>query len=507
MKATPNNRPPSPHGAGHKPNTGQVLPRQTPAALLWALGFGGSACAHLAGFAALMPFLSPKPIPQQPNPQSALTLEAHQIPRSTAQEQQATPDPSTQLPSQGDSLGSTALAQTTARISPPDLSRVAPAPTTGAQLSSLVAPGEVAAVKNPKPQSLSARPAVVENIAAQNPAPSVSRPQLPALTSVSAAEVSLSSASSLPVQALSRVVTPQQAVNTALPARDPKPQQAAETPPQPDQITAALAFQGSASTDLDPASLAAFQSFTRPGDPGTQAADLRDGLAGLLSAVPCSRLQVVFDPDTATLDLRGHLPDNALRQPILAALQAQMGRDIAVSDQMRLLPRPQCGALSGISKIGLPQSTDQITNPLLLGADAQARVLGYTGGEQLYFDLTAPDYPAYLYVDYFDAAGDVIHLSPNAHVPLALAAAKSAQRVGAKTPNDAGLQITVGPPYGQEIAVAFAASSPLYDGLRPLSEPGPAYLDFLRQKVTEIRSQDTDFKGEWVYFLIETQAE
>jgi hypothetical protein len=284
------------------------------------------------------------------------------------------------------------------------------------------------------------------------------------------------------------------------------PHQAVESQDQSEAITAALAFQGGASNDLDPTSVAAFQSFTRPNDPVSQATGLRDGLAGLLGAVPCSRLQAVFDPDSATLELRGHLPENGLRGPVLAALQAQMGRDIAISDKMRLLPRPQCGALSGISMVGLPQSTDQITNPLLLGPDAQARVLNYFGGEQLYFDLTAPDYPAYLYVDYFDAAGNVIHLSPNAHIALARAEPKSAQRVGAKSPQDPGLQITVGPPYGQEIAVAFAASSPLYEGLRPLSEPAEPYLDFLRRKVTENRVQDTDFKGEWVYFLIETQA-
>jgi hypothetical protein len=223
--------------------------------------------------------------------------------------------------------------------------------------------------------------------------------------------------------------------------------------------------------------------------------------------VPCARLQLSFNPETAVLELRGHLPDNGLRAPVLAALQAQMGRDIAVSDQMRLLPRPQCGALSGISTVGLPQSTDQITNPLLLGADAQARVLSYSGGEKLFFDLTAPDYPAYLYVDYFDAAGDVIHLSPNATVALQLAPPKSALRIGTKSAGDPGLQITVGPPYGQEIAVAFAASSPLYAGHRPLIESAPAYLDFLREQIARAKAKDADFKGEWVYFLIETQAE
>jgi hypothetical protein len=336
--------------------------------------------------------------------------------------------------------------------------------------------------------------AELEPVPAQQPDLAATQAQAPPANTVAAAAPDLIPAS------------PAHAQGQSLAETATIPQQAAESPSQSEAITAALAFQGDGTKDLDPASIAAFQSFTRPGAPGSQAADLRDGLAGLLGAVPCSRLQVVFDPDTATLELRGHLPEDGLRQPVLAALQAQMGRDIALSDKMRLLPRPQCGALSGISTVGLPQSTDQITNPLLLGADAQARVLSYSGGEQLYFDLTAPDYPAYLYVDYFDAAGDVIHLSPNAQIPLKLAEPKSAQRVGAKTPKDTGLQITVGPPYGQEIAVAFAASSPLYEGLRPLSEPAAAYLDFLRRKVAEKRDQDIDFKGEWVYFLIETQA-
>ncbi|QBR38901.1 DUF4384 domain-containing protein (plasmid) [Leisingera sp. NJS201] len=244
----------------------------------------------------------------------------------------------------------------------------------------------------------------------------------------------------------------------------------------------------------------------QPGDAVAEGNPLRDGVAGILSAVPCSRLQVAFVPETATLQVRGHLPEDGLRSPVLAALQAQMGADITVSDQMRLLPRPQCGALAGISDVGLPQSTDQITNPLLVGNDAHARVLDYSGGERLFFDLTAPDYPAYVYVDYFDAGGAVLHLSPNELVPLAETAPKSALRVGAKEAGDPGLQINVGPPYGQEIAVAFAASHPLYEGLRPLSEPAEPYLEFLRSQVAAARAEHADFKGEWVYFLITTHA-
>ena len=86
-------------------------------------------------------------------------------------------------------------------------------------------------------------------------------------------------------------------------------------------------------TDTSPA-------FLKPTD------TLRDGVSALLAQVPCSRLQVAFDPDTATLQVRGHIPETGLRSPVLAALQEQMGADIKVSDNILILPRPQCGALA-----------------------------------------------------------------------------------------------------------------------------------------------------------------
>jgi hypothetical protein len=64
----------------------------------------------------------------------------------------------------------------------------------------------------------------------------------------------------------------------------------------------------------------------------------------------------------------------------------------------------------------------------------------------------------------------------------------------------------VGPPYGQEIAAAFAASAPLYDGVRPTLEPAVPYLDWLRERVRAVRAGQPDFKGEWVYFFVATSA-
>ena len=242
----------------------------------------------------------------------------------------------------------------------------------------------------------------------------------------------------------------------------------------------------------------------RPGDQQAQTDQVRDALQTLLESVPCSRLQAEFNPDTGSIELRGHVPEDGLRAPILAALQAQVGSGIRVDDAMLILPRPQCGALSGIGAVGLPQSTDQLTNPMLLGADAHVRAYDYAQGDQMVLDLAGPDYDAYIYVDFFDAQGDVIHLVPNDTVPLTLRPAKSAMRVGAGDAGEPYLNITIGPPYGQEIAAAFAASTPLYDGVRPISEPAEPYLAWMAERVAAARAADPDFKGEWVYFFVST---
>ncbi|KID07637.1 DUF4384 domain-containing protein [Leisingera sp. ANG1] len=461
---------------------------------IWALGLAASAVVHAGGAGALLISLTPDPLPQQPTPESSLNLQAHRIPRSEAVPQAAESEqaPESQAQSQGLAAGS--IPQSKAQPKAPAADTLTPAAAKAPAAAPAQAPADRLASAAPAAAALPA--------AAMAPALPLTGTAAP-LATVPAAQPDTAA---LPQTAPASQPSPQaQPQATALPGTAPNPQQTPPATPDAPRIKAALAFQGG-SGDIDPVSLAAFQSFMQPGDAVAEGDPLRDGVSGILAAVPCARLQVAFVPETATLEVRGHLPEDGLRSPVLAALQAQMGADITVSDQMRLLPRPQCGALAGISNVGLPQSTDQITNPLLVGSDAHARVLDYSGGERLFFDLTAPDYPAYVYVDYFDAGGAVLHLSPNELVPLAEAAPKTALRVGAKEAGDPGLQITVAPPYGQEIAVAFAASHPLYDSLRPLSEPAEPYLEFLRAQVAAARAEHADFKGEWVYFLITTHA-
>lgn len=534
---------------------------------IWLGGVTGSALLHLGLAALLLWSLRPDPVDQQPSPQSELQMQSYRVPRSEAVPQQPQADPAAQSDAKGEGMAAGAVPQSQAQSLPPPSSQVEqarpsstvvtatqdPAPqakplaTEANSLTPAAPPSDqIAATAAPTsaPIAETALPVVLASLVSQPTSVALSQAVIQPSTAAALVPAAQSLTTANPTSTPSpqqrpdpsplgeTMVAPNkatpldataQSLATAKPNSMPSREQAPETtnltehPPAPvsaalsepevPHIKAALAFSGDDADRADPVSLAAFQSFMMPGDIAASGDPLRDGVAGILAAVPCSRLQVQFDPETATLNLRGHLPENGLRAPVLAALQAQMGADIQVSDQMKILPRPQCGALAGISNVGLPQSTDQITNPRMIGADTHARVLDYTGGERMFFDLTAPDYDAYVYVDYFDAGGTVLHLSPNDAVPLTLTHAQNRLRVGAKSEGDIGLQITVGPPYGQEIAVAFAASHPLYSGLRPISEEAASYLTWLSERVAEARASHPGFKGEWVYFFVSTAAQ
>lgn len=287
----------------------------------------------------------------------------------------------------------------------------------------------------------------------------------------------------------------------AVPLATPEAHAAPPLAPAVERRTAALAWSGEGHGRVDPLSLAAIQSFTRAGDPAPGAPRVRDEIGALLAAVPCARLRTIFDPETGALELRGHLPEPELRAPVLEALAAQVGAAIPLRDNTLVLPRPVCGVLAEIGRVGLAQSDEQEGDPRVVGPQPFAEVRRFVEGEVLEFNVTGPDYPAYFYVDYFDAEGQVIHLQPNALVPPRRIAPGAVEPVGVDAEGDPAIEITVAPPFGQEIMAAFAASEPLYDGVRPTVESAATYLAFLKDAVARARAANPGFRGEWFYYI------
>ena len=466
---------------------------------VWPVAVGVSGVAHVLVLAGLAMALRPVPPPSQPMPESRLMIAAAAVERSTAPAKAVAGDNATATTPDGGLVQGSNPVQTRAQA------KRLPAAAAKVLVADGVAQRPAAAPSAVPPLSpitaiiaASAAPGLV--LPAQTAAVQSVAPLAPAAVSASASTPPAERAALAPGPAATADLPPPSPRVLAGPALGPVVG-AASLPS--DRMTAALAWTGNAGP-VDPLSLAAIQSFMRAGDIGPDADLLRDGIGRVLASVPCGRLQTTFDPATGTLDLRGHIPDEGLRAPVLAAIRDRIGAAIPVVDRVGILPRPQCGALAGFAATGLPQSTEQDTNPLVIGADAQVRDYRYAEGERLVLDLTAPDYPAYIHVDYFDAAGNVVHLQPNDVVPSRLVLPKTVLSVGQDAPGLPALALTVAPPFGQEIAVAFATSDPVLAGDRPMVEPAGPYLAYLTDRIAAARAVNPGFKGEWVYFFITT---
>ncbi len=277
----------------------------------------------------------------------------------------------------------------------------------------------------------------------------------------------------------------------------------AQAPPL-DAPTISAATGWSGDTTFDPTSLVAIQSFMQPLDASQRADTPRDAISQLLASVPCARLAATFIPETGMLELRGHIPDDNLRAPILTAIQQQLGKSIPVGGSMIVLPSPQCDVLSRLENIGLPQSGKQQNDPKEMGATTQLITFDYASGERVIIRMKSYDFAAYVYVDFFDVDGNVLHLRPNPWEPLQYYEPDSNITVGEAQEGAPSIELRVAPPFGRELVVAYASSVPLYTGLRPPTELAEPYLDFMRARIAELKANNPDYKGDWVYMFVET---
>ena len=494
-------------------------------ARVWSGAAVASVLLHGVGLGAIALSTEPDPAPEQPIPKSRFSIEAAEVPRNRAAPETPVGDAAAEAETTSTAAQSGRVVHSRAQPlapTPQPLSATSAGPATiaasdagGARAQATVVSDVAVQARVTRPDPLTTTALSAQVVASLQGQPTAITAKLASantqISPLAPTPTALSAANTSATQPLATLPAPQ-AIALSVPSTQTTSPATLDSPdstalPLPALAgKAALAWSGGENSTVTATSLAAIAAFTQAGDLAAASAEVRDGIAGTLASVPCARLQTTFLPDTGQLELRGHIPEDGLRGPVLAALQEQVGDAIALSDQVLILPRPQCGALAGIAGVGLPQSTEQLTDPAVIGEDGFARTYTYVDGERLRLDLTAPDYDAFIYMDYFVADGSVIHLQPNDIVPLTFAPAKSAQSVGRALKGQPYLDLVVSAPFGQEIAAAFASNVPLYEGTRPIQEPAEAYLAFLKERVTDARARHPDFKGEWVYFFISTQA-
>ncbi|SDE43570.1 DUF4384 domain-containing protein [Ruegeria marina] len=493
-----------------------------------AAGGAASLLLHGGFLLAVVALLSPRPIPQQDVGPAELTMAVLRVPQ--VQGKSATPDASDAPEAEAGSRQATATGIPTGLARPvfPDGMVLSPAPPHSVSAAAVAEVAvetvtQLTARHAPLPSVTSeaplARPASVpvQNAALAQPVADDLGAVLPSMVQIGQAtpaadpvhahrEMAETIPGSRPVAIpLDSLPAPPLAL---LPGAAPNGEKVKEAvpavrlalPSDPPQVHLSAAFDWSAVglPELDAAGLLAVEAFLAPSD----ATGVRDGIRAAMAGVDCARLRTEFDPESGRIRLLGHVPEEAARAPAMAALRTQLGAVLPVEDGLRILPRPQCNVLGQIAATGLAQSEEQYTDAAMIGAQGFAREYAFSEGDLLRIDLTAPDYDAYIYVDYYDAAGQVLHLAPSLATPrkyqagtvFSLPAAEAGQ-----TP----LKLEIAPPFGQDIAVTIAVSAPLYTDPRPVVEPAADYLVFL-QNALERLSSSPDFQGEWAYLFVAT---
>jgi eukaryotic-like serine/threonine-protein kinase len=125
--------------------------------------------------------------------------------------------------------------------------------------------------------------------------------------------------------------------------------------------------------------------------------------------------------------------------------------------------------------------------------------LVYKGGDKLLIAASATSaFDGYLYVDYFDREGNVIHLLPARDNPNNELRAGQRVRVGSD-------QYVIGPPFGPDLVVAISSPTPLFP-LRTDLETADFYLPVLTKALTDAANDARDAPPIVSYTLINTVA-
>ena len=198
---------------------------------------------------------------------------------------------------------------------------------------------------------------------------------------------------------------------------------------------------------------------------------IRDAVAAALHPAACSLTRTALDGRSVVISgLAGGGSEGALRQAVLAALPTGAASD-SFNMRLDLFDGPYCDVLDTLR----PASAQNVGLSLRYGATRLKK------DQDIVPQVVMPDFPAWLEVDYFSSDGSVSHLHPTQVTPATLARAGSTVTLG-NTPKE---RWQVDAPFGTDMIVAIASSSPLFSGPRPADETVPDYLAALRRALAD----------------------
>jgi eukaryotic-like serine/threonine-protein kinase len=194
-----------------------------------------------------------------------------------------------------------------------------------------------------------------------------------------------------------------------------------------------------------------------------------------LSGVPCAALAPSVRGHAMRVE--GFLPRSygqARLGKLLAAIPGASSVDLALQE----IDDKQCPLLSALGPYWTAHRMAGGGGTLRLNRPGGGT--GLAQGDPLMVEVTAPTYQSYVAVDYFQLDGNVVHLLPN------LRARDNLRPAGQRSILGGQGEWLIGPPFGNEMLVLVASPVPLFDGLRPETEPAAAYLKALQKEMARI---------------------
>ncbi|WP_322405394.1 serine/threonine protein kinase [Massilia luteola] len=211
--------------------------------------------------------------------------------------------------------------------------------------------------------------------------------------------------------------------------------------------------------------------------PAPASAPTPAAIAAVLARIPCAALVGAVDGHAVTV--RGLLstpPGPAGLKDQLAAMPGVATVELDVGQ----VARDKCPVLSTLGPYWSAYRQAGGGAALrLAGGHTDARL---TEGDSLMVDMTTGAADSYVAVDYYSLDGSVTHLLPNARARDNRAPANYTATVGSLG------EWGIGKPFGAEMVVLMTTPAPLFDGLRPVSEPAAGYLADVGRRLDRIRA-------------------
>ncbi len=175
--------------------------------------------------------------------------------------------------------------------------------------------------------------------------------------------------------------------------------------------------------------------------------------------------------ENGALSVSGFVASEADKSDLAAKLSALSGVSSVTADLV-IVPRPFCEVRAMLDELALVGGAG-IGAPVLQLNHAD---LAYRAGDKFVVKVKASDrFAGYLYLDFIDSEGSVVHLLWTPSLLGSRVLAGQELTAGARG------ELVASPPFGENLLIAISSRRPLFSALRPEVERGAVYFPALRQ--------------------------